>query len=96
MDGFCLRCFWIERHLKLPYHSGFPGIFSSIDIYTKKTVGLYKRNGRLPSWLSGIGYISGVIDKPKSFFVEMDGVRLTGNPTSHLLKALRSRQGSTH
>lgn len=31
-DDFCPRCFWIECHAKgLPYQTGFPGIFFSID-----------------------------------------------------------------
>ena len=39
VDDFCSRCFWIERHAKgLPYQVGFPGIFSSIDAYTKNIV----------------------------------------------------------
>lgn len=38
MPDFCPRCFWIKLHQKkLPYQS-FPGIFSTIDSYTKKIV----------------------------------------------------------
>ena len=33
---FCPRCFWLRTHAKrLPYQI-FPGIFSSIDAYTKR------------------------------------------------------------
>lgn len=81
LDGFCPRCFWIERHMKLPYQSPFPGIFSSIDSYTKKMVRLHlERTGKLPAWLTGIGRISGTVDKPDAFFAERNGVRLTGSP----------------
>ena len=48
----------------LPWQ-GFPGIFSSIDRYTKRVIlGHLERRGRLPSWLSGIGDASGHIDPP--------------------------------
>lgn len=35
LPGAYPRCFWIQTHFKLPYQI-FPGIFSSIDCYTKK------------------------------------------------------------
>jgi len=38
LADFCPRCFWIKLHVKkLPWQI-FPGIFSSIDAYTKKVV----------------------------------------------------------
>jgi hypothetical protein len=38
MPDFCPRCFWIKRKVKqLPFQI-FPGIFSSIDAYTKRIV----------------------------------------------------------
>jgi len=38
LPGFCPRCFWIKLHAKkLPWQM-FPGIFSTIDSYTKKIV----------------------------------------------------------
>jgi len=38
MPDFCERCFWIKLHTKaLPWQI-FPGIFSTIDAYTKKIV----------------------------------------------------------
>lgn len=41
MPDFCPRCFWIKRNIKkLPWQI-FPGIFSSIDSYTKKMVHNY-------------------------------------------------------
>ncbi|MEK7873958.1 MAG: hypothetical protein AAB502_08910, partial [Chloroflexota bacterium] len=41
----CERCLWIGLHGKLPYQI-FPGIFRSIDSYTKKVVhGFFRRTG---------------------------------------------------
>ena len=38
MPDFCERCFWLKLHAKkLPWQM-FPGIFSTIDAYTKKIV----------------------------------------------------------
>ena len=57
---FCLRCAWIRMHVKpLPWQ-GFPGIFSSIDRYTKQVVvGHLQREGRLPSWMAPAFYADG-------------------------------------
>lgn len=68
MDGFCPRCFWIARRLgSIP--TPFPGIFSSIDAFTKRTVRNYiKQNSSLPRWGDPIGEISGFINiKTKDF-----------------------------
>jgi hypothetical protein len=37
LEDACERCFWIKNKLKVPWQI-FPGIFSSIDSYTKKAV----------------------------------------------------------
>jgi len=64
MPDFCPRCFWIKLKVKkLPWQI-FPGIFSSIDAYSKKIVhALIDRanvkNIPLPDWLSSIGDIVG-------------------------------------
>lgn len=82
-DDFCPRCFWIERHAKgLPYQMGFPGIFSSIDAYTKNIVERYfQKNGKLPSWLNEIGEVSGIIPVKQSEFKLVKGdTTLTGVP----------------
>lgn len=57
--NFCQRCFWVKTHQKqLPYRM-FPGIFSSIDSYTKSIVeGYVSREGRLPDWLKDIGEVT--------------------------------------
>ena len=57
--NFCQRCFWVKTHQKqLPYQI-FPGIFSSIDAYTKSIVSSYvSREGKLPDWLKDIGEVN--------------------------------------
>ncbi|MDO8465291.1 MAG: hypothetical protein Q7S46_08580 [Gallionella sp.] len=56
MEGFCARCFWIQRHAPegLPYQI-FPGIFSSIDSYSKKVIhGWFDQRGGAPQWLGAL------------------------------------------
>ena len=51
----CPRCFWLRAKLgwKSPW-AIMPGIFSSIDAYSKRTILAYHdRHGRLPSWIAG-------------------------------------------
>lgn len=86
LDGFCPRCFWISRKAPagLPYQI-FPGIFSSIDSYTKKVVhGCFDRTGAAPAWLTELGPIRGYIEPPHhSKFQMLDGetgILLTGAP----------------
>jgi hypothetical protein len=57
LPKFCPRCFWIKMHCenKLPFQI-FPGIFSSIDSYTKKVTNVhFHRYNHLPSWLGELG-----------------------------------------
>lgn len=80
----CPRCFWIRTHCKLPYQI-FPGIFSSIDCYTKKVIHLHlDQTGALPTWLNGFGDLGKPIPVPhfSKFFVihPETGVTLTGVP----------------
>ena len=82
-EDFCPRCFWIERHVKgLPYQMGFPGIFSSIDSYTKNIVERYfQRNGTLPSWLKEIGEVKKIISvKASQFKLAKGDITLSGIP----------------
>ncbi len=55
MPDCCHRCFWIKNTIKpLPWQI-FPGIFSSIDSYTKKMVHLaFDTTGLAPIWLPEI------------------------------------------
>ena len=51
LPDFCERCFWIKLKAKLPWQI-FPGIFSSIDSYTKAVTNVsHAANGSLPKWL---------------------------------------------
>lgn len=54
MEDFCPRCFWIKQKFKLPWQI-FPGIFSSIDSFTKKVVHAYfDIHGKAPAWLPAL------------------------------------------
>lgn len=66
----------------LPWQ-GFPGIFSSIDRFTKQViVNHLERDGSLPAWMSGIGEATEHLDPPHwSRFLALDeatGVTLRG------------------
>jgi hypothetical protein len=63
LAGFCPRCFWIRLHCeKLPFQIPFPGIFSSIDGYTKELIhSHFDRNNALPAWFPKIGEVSGYL-----------------------------------
>lgn len=86
LPSFCPRCFWVSRKAPagLPYQI-FPGIFSSIDSYTKKIVhGWFDRKGESPAWLSELGAIQSYINPPHfSKFQTIDestNILLTGAP----------------
>ena len=51
LPEFCPRCFWYERHIgKAP--SIFPGIFSTIDAVTKRSVHRsFSERNKAPEWL---------------------------------------------
>ncbi len=85
-DDFCQRCFWIKLHCQqhLPYQV-FPGIFSSIDAYSKRiTNSHYKKHGRLPQWFDALGTLGQPIAVPHhskfNFMDSKTGVLLTGAP----------------
>ena len=85
----CERCFQIKVQLsfKLPYQV-FPGIFSSIDSYSKKiTDEYYNRMGIVPPWL-GIQGRPVKVPSIQQFqwFDEETGVLLTGVPDSVIQK----------
>jgi hypothetical protein len=66
MPDFCPRCYWIKLHVpkKLPYQT-FPGIFSSIDSYTKHIVhGEFDRHHRPPAWLADLPGVVGYRNPP--------------------------------
>lgn len=52
LDDFCPRCFWIKLRMenKLPWQI-FPGIFSSIDAYTKRVIHAQIDAKAFPDWM---------------------------------------------
>lgn len=52
MPDFCPACFWLKRKVKkLPFQI-FPGIFSSIDAYSKKVIHAYiDHHGKAPGFI---------------------------------------------
>lgn len=86
LNSFCPRCFWIKMRCenKLPYQI-FPGIFSSIDSYTKKVTNLHhEKLSIVPKWLSGFGELDRPVKVPhfsKYFIIDpTTNVRLRGGP----------------
>jgi PD-(D/E)XK nuclease superfamily len=96
MPDFCPRCFWIQMRVSgLPYQI-FPGIFSSIDAYSKNLVhGWFDRHGAPPAWLASLGDIRGYEAPPHhSKFRTLDAatnILLTGAPDGVLIRADHSR-----
>ncbi len=83
--GYCPRCFWVrQKARRLPYQS-FPGIFSSIDRYVKRTARHhFDSDGALPAWFPPVGDVEGMETVPHyTRFVATDpktGVTLRGEP----------------
>ena len=92
LANFCPRCFYIKLKLnfKLPYQI-FPGIFSSIDSYSKKiTWSYYEKYGVVPPWFKPFGEFIRPVKVPhhsKYFlFCEKENIMLTGVPDDIFLK----------
>jgi hypothetical protein len=91
LPSFCPRCFWIKMHSPgLPFQI-FPGIFSSIDSYTKKVIKIhFDRYAQMPSWLGEFGLHAKPVKAPhhSKFNVadEKTDVLLTGAPDEMLQK----------
>lgn len=84
LPKFCPKCFWIKSKAKLPYQI-FPGIFSSIDSYTKNVVHNYfDTYGCCPKWLKEIGEITSYKKVPhlSKFYIvdEETNIVLNGIP----------------
>lgn len=85
MPNFCQRCFWVKRHSpKGPPYQIFPGIFSSIDAYSKRVIhSWFDRHQAPPPWLAALGELTGYIDPPhhSKFFTidEPTNIKLTGS-----------------
>ncbi len=88
--NFCARCFWRKlRMSKLPFQI-FPGIFSSIDSYTKRIVhSAFDHHGAPPSWSSALGEVIGYVPTTSAnrFNIHDDAtdILLTGVPDEILL-----------
>ena len=65
LPGFCPRCLWIKLRCKrLPYQI-FPGIFASIDAYTKKVVHQYfEKYNSLPTCFANVGVLGEPVKVP--------------------------------
>lgn len=86
MPNFCPRCFWLKLRLnnKLPFQI-FPGIFSSIDSYTKNIIhAFFDMNGKFPVWLDGLGELVAYQKPPHyskfNIYDSESNVLLTGSP----------------
>jgi PD-(D/E)XK nuclease superfamily len=86
LPDFCPRCFWIRMQCRdgLPFLN-FPGIFSSIDSYSKKiTAAYFDLHGRSPRWFDGFGELGQPIAVPgwrKFQLVDQEtNIVLTGVP----------------
>ncbi len=91
LPGSCPRCFWLGLHYDLPFTGPFPGIFSSLDSFSKNVVHAhFDRFQRAPAWLSELGEFSSYLSPPSSrtFFVDdlVPGTRLTGAPDGILVR----------
>ena len=91
LPNFCPRCFWIKMHMrfKLPYQI-FPGIFSSIDSYSKKITNYYyEKHGNLSEWFKDFN-ISEPIKVPslRDFYIidQETNIKLTGIPDEMFLR----------
>lgn len=91
-QNFCQRCFWYRLHNPdMPYQV-FPGIFSSIDSYTKRLVhAWFDAHGTAPSWLGALRGVVGYAPAPhwSQFTVTFDayGITVAGTPDEMLLRA---------
>ena len=62
MPTFCERCFWIRLHCKKLPFMFMPGIFSSIDSYSKKVTAAHvARHGVLPPWFKSLNAVNGTL-----------------------------------
>ena len=92
LPSFCPRCFWLKTHVsKLPFQI-FPGIFTSIDSYTKRVVhGWLDANRTTPPWLGSLGEV--VSYKPPPHYTQFNildsktNILLRGMPDGILLRS---------
>lgn len=97
LADFCPRCFYIKLKMnnKLPYQS-FPGIFSSIDSYTKHCVHyIIDKVDPKPLWMQQMGSIyrwePPVHWSKSKYFDEKSGITLSGAPDDIFILSDNSR-----
>jgi hypothetical protein len=103
LEDFCPRCYWIKirTNFKLPWAS-FPGIFSSIDSYTKSCVHriIDNRYGNdsidlLPEWMKKIGNVTGYEKVPhwskNNYLDEKSNILLQGAQDDIFVRIDQSR-----
>jgi hypothetical protein len=86
LPDYCPRCFYIKLKLnnKLPWQI-FPGIFSTIDSYSKKITWQYfEKYKKVPPWFDEYGEFKGLLPVPGwskfSIVDSQTGIILTGVP----------------
>ena len=88
MEDACPRCFWIKNKCKIPY-SIFPGIFSTLDKYSKEIVqAWFEKTGGMPPWLPQLMNTTAILKAPHwKKFQRLDpvtGITLSGTPDLYL------------
>lgn len=93
LADFCPRCYYLrlKMNFKLPWAS-FPGIFSSIDSFTKHCIHYMIDNGPTPEWMmDGIGNVAKWNPVPhhskNHYFDPKSNIILTGAPDDLLILA---------
>jgi hypothetical protein len=92
MPEVCPRCYWLRLHApaRLPFQI-FPGIFSSIDGYTKSVVhAWFEQRQSAPPWLAPLGPLAAY--RPAPHYTRFNitdpqtGIRLAGTPDEILVR----------
>ena len=93
LPDYCPRCFYIKLKLnnKLPWQI-FPGIFSTIDSYSKKiTWQHFEKFKTVPSWFESFGEFTNLYPVPGwskfSIIDRQTGIMLTGVPDDIFIMA---------
>ena len=86
LPNFCPRCFWLQLKckFKMPYQI-FPGIFSTIDSYSKKITWRYwEKYNKVPPWFLPCGEFTEPVKVPHfskfSIVDKESNVQLRGVP----------------
>jgi hypothetical protein len=88
LPTFCPQCYWIRLrypHYTFPFGIPMPGIFSSIDSYSKKIIhSFFDYKGQLPDWFPNIGKVKSYEKKLSwqnfNFTHDETNIKITGVP----------------